>query len=247
MQVTKKIFKSIFILLCFLYSFLLFAEETTHNVETILIEDFDNPDSGRKWIVEGSEFVDAKMLKYEYVKAWPDALFGRNVQKTDLKCLGIKAGFIRQGYNYLEIIPAKSGEGGKNVPDPIILKGNVKTMDIWVWGSNYNYYLEAHVLDSFGIPHVLSFGNLNFAGWKNLTARISLAIPQSKRHLLQEEQLRLTKFVLWTRPSEKVDEFYIYLDQIKILTDTYILRFDGDELADKEYINQLWGSEGGEK
>jgi hypothetical protein len=245
MKAAQKIIKRIFILILFFCAFLIFAEEVTHNIETVLIEDFDNPDAERQWIVRGSEFVDTAKLEYGHIKAWPDSLFGRNVSKEDLKCFGIRAGFVRRGYNYLEIIPVKKGEDGKEVHAPVILQGNVKSMDIWVWGSNYNYYLEAHILDSEGIPHTLSFGNLNFAGWKNLSARVSLSIPQSKRHLLQEEQIRLMKFVLWTRPQEKVAEFYVYLDHIKILTDTYSLRFDGDELADKEYIQKLWEDKGG--
>lgn len=247
MKVVKYLFKHLFILILLLCAFLICAEEVVHNIETILIETFDDSAAERQWIVSGSEFLDTKKLEYGLIKAWPDALFGRNVAKDDLKCFGIKAGFLRRGYNYLEIIPVKKGDDGKEVPAPVILQGNVKSMDIWVWGSNYNYYLDAHILDSEGIPHTLSFGNLNFAGWKNLSAKISLAIPQAKRHLLQEEQIRLMKFVLWTRPQEKVDEFYIYLDQIKILTDTYAIRFDGDELADQEYIQELWEDKGGSK
>ncbi len=245
MKVVKKLLKHLFILMLLFCVFLIFAEEVVYNIETILIENFDDPTADREWIVRGSEFIDTKKLQYGYIKAWPDALFGRNVAKDDLKCFGIKAGFLRRGYNYLEIIPVKKGDDGKEKHAPVILKGSVKTMDIWVWGSNYNYYLEAHILDSDGIPHTLFFGNLNFTGWKNLSARISLAIPQSKRHLLQEEQIRLVKFVLWTRPQEKVDEFYIYLDQVKILTDTCAIRFDGDELADQEYIQGLWEDKGG--
>ncbi len=246
MKMTKRIPVYLLLLVIFLCAFFAFPDESISNLETMVIENFDNPNSEQQWLVQGSEFVDKDKLKYEYVKTWPSALFGRNTDSKDLHSLGIRAGFLRQGYNYLEIIPAKKAADGTLVPAPIFLVGRVLSMDIWVWGSNYNYYLEAHILDSEGIPHTLNFGSLNFAGWKNLSAKVSLSIPQAKRHLLQEEQIQLTKFVLWTRPQEKVDNFYVYLDQLKIMTDTYTTRFDGDELADKDYINQLWQNKGGE-
>jgi hypothetical protein len=246
MKMKKRIPVYLLLLVIFLCTFFAFSDQTISNLETLVVENFDNPDSPQQWTVQGSEFIDKDKLKFEYVKTWPNALFGRNVETKDLHSFGIQAGFLRRGYNYLEIIPVKKSDDGTLQPSPIFLKGHVLSMDIWVWGSNYNYYLEAHILDSEGIPHTLNFGNLNFAGWKNLSAKVSLSIPQSKRHLLQDEQIQLTKFVLWTRPQEKVDNFYVYLDQFKIMTDTYSLRFDGDELADKDYIKQLWQDKGGD-
>ncbi len=56
---------------------------------------------------------------------------------------------------------------------------------------------------------------------------------------------------MWTRPEEKVDNFYIYFDQIKVLTDIFISRFDGDNLANQESVQGMdWttdssASEGG--
>jgi len=39
-----------------------------------------------------------------------------------------------------------------------------------------------------------------------------------------------------------VDNFQIYFDQIKVLTDTFESLFDGDELADTERVQELWSS-----
>jgi hypothetical protein len=38
-----------------------------------------------------------------------------------------------------------------------------------------------------------------------------------------------------------VNECYFYLDQIKVLTDVFISRFDGDALTDPDKIEELWG------
>jgi hypothetical protein len=40
-----------------------------------------------------------------------------------------------------------------------------------------------------------------------------------------------------------VDNFYIYIDQLKVLTDTFESFFDGDELADPDWINDVWSSD----
>jgi hypothetical protein len=89
---------------------------------------------------------------------------------------------------------------------------------------------------------VLSFGSIRFAGWKNLRTRIPGSIPQAWRYLPRLRNLELTKLVLWTQPNEKVDEFYIYLDQLKVTTDLFETSFDGDELADAETLQQIWGA-----
>jgi hypothetical protein len=37
-----------------------------------------------------------------------------------------------------------------------------------------------------------------------------------------------------------VNNFYFYLDHLKVLTDTFKTRFDGDELADDDREQELW-------
>jgi hypothetical protein len=41
---------------------------------------------------------------------------------------------------------------------------------------------------------------------------------------------------------ERVDNFYVYLDQFKVLTDTFESFYDGDELADPDRVQELWSS-----
>ena len=132
-------------------------------------------------------------------------------------------------------------EGKEWVSKPIVFEGRIKALSMWVWGSNYDYYLEAHLEDHRGIVHVLPLGDLNFEGWKNLTIEVPGAIPQSARYIPKLQRLKLVKIILWTRPSERVGSFYIYIDQIKILTDLFETRYDGDELENPEKIQEIWG------
>ncbi len=233
-------------LLLFISAFV-FSDEVTVNYTSKVIESFDNPNA-RPWIVRGSKFATEGYPKMTYANAWPEALFGRNKDKKDLKCLGIHGKFNRKAYNYIEIIPAKKDKDGNLVPSPIQLPGRVKAIDLWVWGSNHDYYLEVHLRDYQGIEHVLRLGSLNYAGWRDLMVTIPSSIPQSRRYLPRRMSLQLTKFVMWTKPTEDVSDFYLYLDQVKILTDTFESRYDGDNLVEPDVIKKIWGtSETGKK
>ncbi len=246
--------RSVSLLICFmilstaLVSSALFADERVQNLESRVVESFDDPDA-QQWEVLGSKFIAEGFPQMTYARAWPEALFGRNNEGRDLRVLGAKAAFDRTGYNYLEFIPVAVGEGGDLVPDPIPLPGRVKQIDMWVWGSNYDYYVEAHIRDFTGRVHVLQLGSIKFVGWKNLAAGIPPYVPQAGGYVTEggfNKPIDLLKIVMWTKPTENVSGFNIYLDHIKVLTDTFVTRFDGDQLADPERINEIWSNGGGE-
>lgn len=248
MKIQKTLLKCLITVFCLFLTIAVFADNKVENIESRIIEPFDNvidpddPNPEVKWIVRGSKFLDPESLDYGYVEAWPEALFSKTDDTSQIKSFGITAAFDRVGYNYLEIIPCLEVEGELK-PTPLGLPGQVKSIGMWVWGSNYNYYLEVHLLDNRGIKHVLFLGDLSFVGWKNLFVQIPNAIPQTRRHTGTEARLKITKFVIWTRPNESAIGFYIFLDHLKVLTDTFIEKFDGDELADKDYLETIWKSE----
>jgi hypothetical protein len=227
-------------------------------IESKLLDDFDK-DLLTRWIVRAPKFAAEGYPQIAEVKAYPDRLFGKNKEGTDLKCLGARSSFTRIGYNSLEIIPVAEADsntpekqiihtdaktGKKYVLRPVIFPGIAKELGVWVWGANFNYYLEAHVQDYRGIVHALPLGDLTFYGWKNLKVGIPPGIPQTDKYLPRrnELKLRLIKFVIWTRPQERVDYFYIYLDQLKVLTNIFEGGFDGDDLADETFVKETWGS-----
>jgi len=41
---------------------------------------------------------------------------------------------------------------------------------------------------------------------------------------------------------EKVDDYYLYLDQLKVVSDIYETRYDGDNLAELETLQDVWGT-----
>jgi hypothetical protein len=215
------------------------ADEATQILESKMIASFDDPNE-MQWIVQGSKFATKDFPQAQTVRTWPDSLYGRNAEKKNLFALGVHSRFDRKGYNYFEVIPAKKGSDGKVVPAPITLPGRVQTIDVWVWGSNFNYTMDVHLRDFEGVDRVLHLGSLMFTGWRNLRVGVTGNIPQSRRYLPQFQPLEITKLVIWTHPTEKVDDFYVFLDEMKVLTDVGRTRFDGDDLADPAALNQLW-------
>lgn len=222
---------------------LLVADQKIVSMISEVVESFDKPTYA--WKVFPSKFgVDQSgksLWDMRYVDAWPEALFGRNRGSTDLKCLGVRGSFLRKGYNYVEIVPGK-GEGDRFQPEPIQLPGRVQNLDLWVWGGNFNYYMEVHIQDYRGVEYVLPLGSLHYAGWNNLSAFVPGNVPQSDRHIPSLKNLLLTKLVIWTRPEERVDDFITYIDHLKVFTDRFESRFDGDELVEPERLEAIWGT-----
>ena len=227
-------------------------QQATTNYQSIVIEDFDSPEDSR-WTVRASKFVGDGYPQQAYVNEWPAALYRREPEGRTLQALGVQAAFTRHGYNFLEFIPVEENEDGEEVPRAIPVPGRVGNMDVWVWGSNFDYYMDVHLRDYRGMTHVVKLGNINYRGWRNLRIEIPTWIPQTARYTAELRNgeftsdlrsLELTKIVLWTRPSEKVNGFFVYLDEIKVETDMYREPFDGEDLRNPEYVQELWGNAG---
>ncbi|MCL2093251.1 MAG: flagellar filament outer layer protein FlaA [Treponema sp.] len=242
-----------------LTGFLVFADENTVNIETIVLEDF-NGGANNEWFVGGrlhsynfewradaSRFAtvvgEERFPRLSFVEAWPQAAFGVNRDGLDLRSLGIWARFDRRGYNWVDVYPVAAGTGQDgDYPEPfeIPLPGRLQTMDMWVWGMNQNLTLEAYFRDHNGVVHAVPMGSLAFIGWRNLNIRIPNHIPQSRRTLPRLAGLTFVKFRIWTMPTERVDNIFVYFKQLKIVTDTFESLFDGSDLSDPERILELW-------
>ena len=237
-----------------------FGDEYYSDLESIILETFDGGTT-HQWTLGGREYsydyewrVDASRFasfvdgvqypQLSTIAAWPQAVFGVNREGKPLNSLGIWGRFDRRGYNWIDVYPAVPGSGGDN-EDPqafeIPIPGRIHYFDMWVWGSNLNFYLEAYFRDFQGVVHCVNMGSLAFQGWKNMKIHIPTQIPQSKRILPHLASLTFVKFRIWTTPMERVDNFYVYFDQLKIVSDTFESLFDGSDLADPSHVQDLWG------
>ena len=224
-----------------------YGDDVTVDLESKILEAF-NGDSGYVWKTDASKFAtkadDISYPQITYVDAWPIALFGynRNGEQT-LKSLGLHGRFDRRGYNWIDLYPIKADDNSDN-PEPVEIPvpGRVLNFDMWVWGANLQFYIEIYLRDYQGVVHNLRLGDINHTGWKNLRVNVPTSIRQSKRILPKLAGLTFVKFRVWTQPTEKVGDFYVYFKQFKALTDTFESLFDGDELADPERVQELWAS-----
>jgi hypothetical protein len=242
--------------------FLVFGDENTVDYRSVILENFNGEtahhwefgghsyDYDFEWALDASKFatkaLNNSFPKQTYVEAWPMQLWGTNRNNQNVKSFGIWSKFDRRGYNWIDIYPVKPGsEGNGQGPEAfeIPVPGRISYLDMWVWGSNHNYYLEACFRDYNGVVHSLYMGNLAFVGWKNMRVQIPTSIRQSKRILPRYAGLHFVKFRIWSTPLERVDNFYIYFNQMKVLTDTFESFFDGDDLADPFRIQELWVQE----
>ena len=175
------------------------------------------------------------------INTWPMALHGTNREGREINSFGLRGRFDRRGHNWIDIYPVQ-GEGADAQPFEFPIPGRVQRFDIWVWGSNRNFTLEAYVRDFHGIVHRIDFGSIAYAGWRNIWASIPNNIPQTRRLLPYYAPLQFVKFRVWTQPHEDVNNFYIYFNRFNILTDIGEQLIDGSELADPDIIPQLWSS-----
>ena len=202
------------------------------------------------WALDASKFTTTNnsdvFPKQTYVEAWPAQLYGVNRNgEQDLKSFGVWGRFDRRGYNWVDIYPVvPDSEGVGEYPEPfeIPIPGRIRSLDMWVWGSNLNYTLEAYFRDYNGVVHAVDLGSISHTGWKNLSVQIPNSIRQEKRILPHLASLSFVKFRIWTTPLERVDNFYIYFNQFKILTDTFETYFDGNDLADPARVQELWAT-----
>ena len=235
----KKGLKVLVSLAClFVIGLPVFAQPSSRSVETFVLDNFDNvgeqnyTSKGKnlswEWSVKSSRFVADGFPKTGYFEGIPNSLKSLR-RDTDSESLvfGVQTAFNRKGDDWFEVYPTIDGE---NYEVPFV--GTVTQMDFWVWGANYNYYLEVMVRDANGTVHVLPAGSLRFQGWKNLIVNIPGWLVQHSRHRSGPEALTFVGFRIRTDAEEFVDNYVIYFDQIKYTTNSLSFIYDGYELGD---------------
>ncbi|MCL2805377.1 MAG: flagellar filament outer layer protein FlaA [Treponema sp.] len=247
------------ILWAFITVFSAYGQDKAVSWETRVLESFNGDDDAPyTWKTVSSRFIstvrdengepvqdsDGNNTKYPlttYVDAWPASAFGynRDANSTPLRSLGLHGKFDRRGYNWIDMYPVLAGD---DKPFEIPIPGRVSNIDCWVWGANLRYYIEVFLRDYRGVIHTLHLGDIAYPGWRNLRVNVPNHIPQARRTLPSYAGLTFVKFRIWTQPTERVDNFYIYFKQLKVLTDMFENLFDGNDLADPAHVDRLWSN-----
>ncbi len=235
-------------------------DRNTMNLQTFIVSDFgDKVDKGDGiiWTARFSRFAkpadsskemskpDTNACAVDYFKAKPLGL-PKQTDKDQVWSLGIKAQFIKQSYNWIELVPMKAaggvGEGeakpvasGDTKFNPLVLQGVVKSLDVWIWGGNYRYWVEFYLRDYKGFLHRLNAGDIAYVGWKNVRTKVPKTIKQAEHHVPFMKPLKLEMIKFWSYPTERVDQFYSYIDYMQVQTDVYEERFNGDDLSKNKW------------
>ncbi|MGP1438408.1 MAG: flagellar filament outer layer protein FlaA [Treponema sp.] len=214
--------------------FPLSSQQSEVNYQTYMVDTFDNPNGEWSWHAVGSKFVTENFPVLKFFDGMPRAVKVMNDEGENAKFLGVEVKFNRRGDNWLDIVPSKQGDNGLQ-PYEIPFKGEISRLDLWVWGVGYYYDLEVLVRDCYGRVHTIPVAPLNFKGWKNLSINVPKSIPQRSAYLGAEKNMKFVAFRVRTRPTEHVEDFYIFIDQFKALTNVFVDSYDGYELATSSF------------
>jgi hypothetical protein len=240
-----------------------FGDSSTVAMESRILDSFDgspytidNVEYHYTWKAVGSKFItkEAGDQTFPVVNPVPTAPQALTRQNPEAKSLGLQGSFDRKGWNWIDVYPTHADGDGAAIEIPLL--GRTRFIDLWVWGSNLDYTLEAYIRDNQGIIHMIPMGSLRYAGWRNLRVEVPAGIKMVSNVLPRStHNTSFVKFRVWTNPTErtyvdlerdpngkitKLIPFYVYFAQLKVLTDVYETVYDGDLLAEPLQIEQVW-------
>jgi len=145
------------------------------------------------------------------------------ITEPDNTVLGAKVTFFKRGYNRFSVLATH----------PLPVEGIVKTVSVWVVGRNTNHVLKLVVEDQDGHVADLSFGPLNFMGWKQLTVAIPSSLVQNNFRVSFISGINILGFVVDCDPLEDYGNFYLYFDDMTADTDLFGLQQKAaDDMSD---------------
>jgi len=137
--------------------------------------------------------------------------------------LGARVDFNRRGMHDFYIYPMR----------PLAIEGICKTLSVWVVGRNFNHILKIMLVDYFGNYQELTFGKLNFTGWKRLTLAVPPQIAQTDYHYATRNGLKFVGFKIECDLEESYGRYYIYFDDLSAVTDLFLeSNLDPDDMQD---------------
>lgn len=140
--------------------------------------------------------------------------------------------YLLQTEGEVEAAPDPYADGQKfRIP----FSGKATDITLWTWGGHYGWWLEASVRDHLGYLYTFPMGDLLYTGWKQKRIGIPNSVTQSRKRLPSEQSLEFEMLKLWSFPSERMDQFYVYFDLLQ-----HGAIVDTDFFNGKELENQLW-------
>jgi hypothetical protein len=138
-------------------------------------------------------------------------------QKADLQTKDQYPAPIKTSKKYLGIkVYGRSGDVAViKPPKELAIKQHCQSISVWVYGKNFSGELLITLLDANQQAKVLSFGKLNFLGWRKLTVKLDSRIAQEDKFLAQPRQLTIMNLQYRPASGGRLPEWnYFYIDDI---------------------------------
>ncbi len=244
----KALAATFFVALSGILAFPVLAQNRLASYETYIVDSFDNNGAEEwSWIAAGSKNITEGYPRIQYFDGMPSTIrLLQSDPETQYRVMGVEFKFNRQGNNWVDIIPVAANANGESAPYEIPFRGNVSRIDMWVWGSNHLYELEVLVRDMNGTVHVLPMGWLNFEGWRNLSVNVPTSLPQASRYTTRmRNSITLVALRVRTAARERVDDFKIFFDQLRVFTNAHRPPYDGYEFESMSFDSDNSGYSSG--
>lgn len=102
-----------------------------------------------------------------------------------------------------------------NFPKKLTIDKYCRSIAIWVYGKNFSGELSLFITDAEGKAVRLSFGKLNFLGWRKLPVKLTDRITQQDKYLTKKLALTLNKLIYQPASAERLPLWnYFYIDDI---------------------------------
>jgi len=206
------------------------------------------------WAVDGmQELVEVSVDRFELGGSWYSTISGdrgftvsrlfrggplgrepipgeEGMDIPDEHVLGVRVDFLGRGLHDFTVRAVR----------PIPIEGITKTVSVWVAGRNANHELRLLIRDMRGRQHSIHMGNLNFQGWRQLTAAIppqpfngvNGVVQRSHRQLSHRTGIEIVGFQVFTDLAESYGSYYIYFDDLRAVTDIFASAREPDDMVD---------------
>lgn len=210
------------------------AEATS--VTTYVLSDFDdhtktenvNVYNGGKhdvvWNLKSSVFTtmtdDKQYPQKAFIPGVPALLSAEYKREAEsMRLFAVRTAYNVKGVNTLDMIPTDNkndvyvDDEGNPLPG-IYFPEPVYKIGLYALGIFRNYDVTATFETEDGKVFSVILGNLNYKGWKILSADIPISKYTNEETFINNRYLiKLTKISIRTKPGVRVDDFVVYFDQ----------------------------------